>query len=121
MGIYPFITFNGNCREAMTFYQSCFGGELHFSCLGEAPGGHGFPTEMQQLVVHATLRSEHIQLYASDLAGEDGLQSGNQVSLFCPAAPDGLIQRLSSEGKTIDQSGSWATVTDKFGVMWIFS
>jgi PhnB protein len=23
----PYLVFNGNCREAMTFYQSCLGGE----------------------------------------------------------------------------------------------
>lgn len=24
----PFLLFDGNCAEAMKFYQSCFGGEL---------------------------------------------------------------------------------------------
>jgi uncharacterized glyoxalase superfamily protein PhnB len=26
--INAYLTFNGNCREAMTFYQSCFDGDL---------------------------------------------------------------------------------------------
>jgi len=26
--INPYISFNGKCREAMMFYQVCFGGEL---------------------------------------------------------------------------------------------
>ena len=24
----PYLTFNGNCREAMTYYKECLGGEL---------------------------------------------------------------------------------------------
>ena len=24
-----YLHFNGNCREAMSFYQTCLGGELH--------------------------------------------------------------------------------------------
>jgi PhnB protein len=26
--IYPYLAFNGNYREAMTFYKECIGGEL---------------------------------------------------------------------------------------------
>ncbi len=26
--ITPYLTFDGSCREAMTFYQQCLGGEL---------------------------------------------------------------------------------------------
>lgn len=121
MAIYPFLTFNGNCREAMIFYQWCFGGELEISCLGDAPEGRGFPAEMQQLVVHAALRSEHIQLFASDMAGEDGLRRGNMISLYCQAAPDEVFARLAEQGKVTDRSAPWATLTDKYGVMWIFS
>ncbi len=25
----PFLLFNGNCAEAMTFYQSCLGGKFN--------------------------------------------------------------------------------------------
>jgi PhnB protein len=32
----PYLIFNGNCREAMTFYQSCLGGELNVMTFGEA-------------------------------------------------------------------------------------
>jgi uncharacterized glyoxalase superfamily protein PhnB len=26
--LYPYINFNGNCEAALTFYQSCLGGEI---------------------------------------------------------------------------------------------
>ena len=31
----PYITFNGNARDAMEFYRSVFGGELNVSTFGE--------------------------------------------------------------------------------------
>lgn len=32
----PYLNFDGTCREAMTFYQQCFGGELSVTTFGEA-------------------------------------------------------------------------------------
>ena len=31
----PYLTFNGNAREAMEFYQSVFGGDLRINTFGE--------------------------------------------------------------------------------------
>ena len=33
----PFLLFDGNCAEAMTFYQKCLGGELNLTKLGDTP------------------------------------------------------------------------------------
>jgi len=30
--------FNGNCREAMTFYQKCLGGDLQVTTFADMPG-----------------------------------------------------------------------------------
>lgn len=30
-----FITFSGNCKEALAFYQACFGGILHLETFDE--------------------------------------------------------------------------------------
>ena len=35
--INAYLTFNGNCREAMTFYQKYLGGKLSFQTIGESP------------------------------------------------------------------------------------
>jgi PhnB protein len=131
MAIYPFLTFNGNCKEAMHFYQSCFGGELQFTCLGDTPAGKQFPMEIRQLVLHARLESEHIRLFASDLGGEEGVASGNTISLWISiAAPEQLrlvFGRLSRRGRVTAPltpemlDGQWATLTDQYDVQWIFS
>lgn len=33
----PFLLFEGNCAEAMEFYQSCLGGELEVTLLRDTP------------------------------------------------------------------------------------
>lgn len=131
MAIYPFLTFNGNCKEAMRFYQSCFGGELQFTLLGDTPGGGQFPREIRQLVLHASLVSEHVRLFASDLGSEEGVASGNSISLWISiAAPEQLqlvFRKLAQKGEITAPlspgvlEGQWATLTDRYAVQWIFS
>ena len=33
----PYLNFNNNCREAMSFYKDCLGGELVLQTVGEMP------------------------------------------------------------------------------------
>jgi PhnB protein len=41
----PFLLFDGNYAEAMTFYQQCLGGELTLTKLGDTPMKDQFPPE----------------------------------------------------------------------------
>ncbi|MCE6992653.1 VOC family protein [Dyadobacter sp. CY323] len=131
MSIYPFLTFNGNCKEAMRFYQSCFGGELHFKYLGDAPYADNLPVEMKHLVLHASLVSEHIRLFASDMPTEDGLFKGNSISLLVSMAQNdplaAVFTKLSKQGEVTSPlagstgKGQWATLKDRYAVQWIFA
>ena len=53
--INSYLTFNGNCREAMTFYQECLGGELFMQTIGESPMAEQMPLPMKESILHATL------------------------------------------------------------------
>ncbi len=56
MPINPYLVFNGNTREAITFYAQVFGQELpDIMEFGPGPGpdGQPYPEEMQSLVLHA--------------------------------------------------------------------
>jgi PhnB protein len=35
--IHRYLTFDGKCKEAMTFYKECLGGELEFQTIGDSP------------------------------------------------------------------------------------
>ncbi|GAW31072.1 VOC family protein [Carboxydocella sp. JDF658] len=41
--VVPYVTFNGNCEEAVKFYQQALGGELHIMRFGDAPPNPAFP------------------------------------------------------------------------------
>ncbi len=130
MAVYPFLTFNGNCGEAMRFYQSCFGGELRFRYLGEAPHGRALPPAMRQLIVQASLVSENVSIFASDLGNEEGLYAGNSISLLISMPRSEMLEdvfgKLAWRGEVITpllpqtETGQWATLTDQYAVQWIF-
>jgi len=132
MNIYPFLNFNGNCSEAMHFYHTCFGGKLRINYLADVPASHSLPKEMMHMVVGATLVAGPVKLFASDLMNEEGIFHGNRVSLFfdCVQADflTTLFSRLSQHGHisypasdSMFINGEWASLTDQFGVQWIFA
>jgi PhnB protein len=62
----PFLLFDGNCAEAMTFYHECLGGELTLTKLGDTPMKDGFPPEKQERIITAQLKSGYIEIAATD-------------------------------------------------------
>ena len=43
LNLTPFLLFDGNCAEAMHFYQACFGGDLTLTRLADTPMKTQFP------------------------------------------------------------------------------
>ncbi len=62
----PFLLFDGNCAEAMRFYQSCFGGELILTPLGKTPMQAQFPAEQHHKITNAYLKSGVVKFSATD-------------------------------------------------------
>ncbi len=116
-----FITFSGNCRAALTFYQACFGGTLHFDMFDQPLQGYA-----ETPVVSATLVSERIVIYGSDLVHNEGRKLGNYLAVFMPCQDTveraELITRLTSrKNKKEDRNtmDKFIEVTDLFNVRWV--
>ncbi|MDO6675474.1 hypothetical protein Q4517_07920 [Tenacibaculum sp. 1_MG-2023] len=62
-----YLTFNGNCREAMLFYQNCLGGELYFQTLEDSPKTENLPYNYKKYIVQAFLKKENMLLMGTDL------------------------------------------------------
>jgi PhnB protein len=62
----PFLLFDGNCAEAMTFHHSCFGGELTLTKLGDSPMKDQLPVEKHVRIINAVLRSGELEISATD-------------------------------------------------------
>lgn len=127
--INSYLTFNGNCREAMTFYKDCLGGELFFQTVGESPIAEKMPEKMKAAILHASLTTGSLVLLASDMVPETGLLKGNAVSLSLSCSSEAEIKKcfakLSEKGiiRQPLQENFWGALlgdlTDKYGNHWI--
>ncbi len=81
MQIFTYLTFNGNCREAMVFYRKCIGGKLKFQTVGNSPLSAKMPAKMKDCILHASLNKDGLQLMGSDMTPGAGRVVGNAVSL----------------------------------------
>lgn len=125
MTVHPFLVFHGNCREALLFYQSCFGGELRLVELGQSAATGQMPETMKRLILHGSLDCGSFVLQASDLGNPSGSGNG-KVSLLitCRAAEAKRIWNALRPGGNATgdcTGGTTATLVDKFGVEWIFA
>jgi PhnB protein len=126
--INPYLTFNGNCREAMTFYQKCFGGELILQTVEESPMANQWPAEAQNGILHSSLIKGRLILMGSDMAGTDGVTRGNTISLALVCNDEEEITRcfanLSDGGHVIHPlhrffDGTIGSLTDRYGMNWV--
>lgn len=127
--IHSYLTFSGNCREAMTFYQKCLGGELSFQTIGESPLSKKMPARMKNCILHSTLSNGNLLLMGSDIVSEKGLLKGNAVSLVVNCKSENEIKacykRLSQGGEETHplENTFWNALfgglTDKYGNTWM--
>lgn len=117
-----FITFSGNCKEALMHYQTCFGGELHFETFDEELDGYA-----EKPVIRGSLVSYSIVIYGSDLVHDEGRKIGNYLSVFLPCKNarhrNALITKLKravAEPDSRDNGDQQLIeVTDAFDVSWV--
>ena len=131
--INSYLTFNGNCLEAMTFYKECLGGELTVQTVGELPLPHNEPLPpcLENCIVHAILVNDALVLTASDMVPENGLIKGNSVSLLlnCNSEAEAreYYNKLATGGEATHplENTFWGAIfgdlTDKYGNQWLIS
>jgi PhnB protein len=124
-----YLLFDGDCREAMEFYQKCIGGELHLMRFSDvdAPGCEAGGDR----ILHAALPVGSAMLMASDIQPGMNLQRGDNfsVSLSCESMEE--IQRVFgalSEGGQVKMAledtfwgAHFGMLTDRFGIGWMLS
>ncbi|MBT1700119.1 VOC family protein [Fulvivirgaceae bacterium PWU4] len=129
--INTYLTFNGNCREAMAFYRGCFGGTLTFQTVGELPGADQLPGPMKRFIVQATLVNDQLILIGSDMVSEQGLTTGNAISLMLRCSNEDELKayyaKLLPGGTEIHtpENTYWGALfgvlQDRYGHQWLLS
>ena len=129
----PYLFFDGNCREAMVFYQSCLGGKLDMQTYGQAPQGEGCPEGEQpnaDHIMHAMLSDGEFSMMASDNPMNKPVV-GDNVSLCIEcetkAQTEQWFQALSAGGNvTMPLADTfWGAyfgmLVDKYGFHWMLN
>jgi PhnB protein len=122
----PYLTFNGNAREAMEFYHSIFGGELKVSTFGE----FGVPDPaMADKVMHAQLTSPKGYLLMGSDTGPGMPTAGTNVTVSLSGDPGEGIEeawaKLAEGGQVTMpfEKQMWGDLfgqlVDKFGTQWM--
>lgn len=132
-GIKPYISFNGNCKEAMEFYKDKLGGEVLFTqTYGESPMAGKAPGQGDK-IMHCSIKIGDSVIMACDNVFEEHNPTivGNNISLAIGSNDVAHAEKVfeeMSEGATIVmpmQETFWAErfgmLTDKFGINWMFN
>ena len=78
----PYLFFNGNCADAMHFYEKVLGGKVEMMMkASEAPGGMEKPGSKADGILHAAISVDGQRLLASDWMSPDPYPGINGVSL----------------------------------------
>jgi len=125
----PYLFFNGNCREAMEFYKSVFGGELEISeadpeQMGDMPNKDWFEGK----IMHSSLKGP-VNLMASDSPKASDKTAKIELSLGGTDEPQmrETFDKLAMGGtiKMPLEMQFWGDVygqlTDRYNVDWMMN
>ena len=125
-----YLTFNGNCADAMRFYERTLGGKLEMLMThAESPMAAQTPPGSADRIMHARLVIDGRILMASDsMAGQpyEGMK-GFSLSLVYPTVSDAqrAFDALAEGGRVTMplQKTFWAEafgmLVDRFGTPWM--
>lgn len=126
----PYISFQGNAREALEFYKSVFGGKLDLTTFKE--GGVPASQANENQLMHGMLVADNdITIMASDMPETGGMEykAGTNMSISLSGDDEselsGYYDKLSVGGmvvqplKKADWGDTFGMFTDKFGVFWL--
>ena len=124
-----YILLKGNCREAMEFYKSVFGGTLSMTEVGASPMKAYFPEAMHKKIVNARLVGSNVDISASDwLRPNQTPVQGNMVCLYLSGGTQEELKtffaRLSVGAEVTDPLteqpfGTYGALNDQFGIRWM--
>lgn len=126
-----YLNFDGNAREAMSFYKNALGGALELQKVKESSMSSRLPEIVQDQVLHSCLTSEGIIIMASDMCGMGSMQNGNSVHICLNCDSEEQIHTFFnnlSANATIKEplalapwGATFGMLTDQFGKHWMFN
>ena len=131
MKINPYVVFNGNCAEALQFYERAFNAKVTMiSRYKDSPPEDGYvaPPEEADLIMHAQLDLGGEVLMFCDVTADVPYTVGSNIAISVAfdtesaakvafsALKDGGV--VSVELQETFWSKCFGSLTDKFGIIW---
>jgi PhnB protein len=129
--IEPYLFFDGNCAEAMRFYERTLGGKLDIMTGADAPPAAQMPPGSEHVVLHARLAFDGRSLMASDWMDGQPYEGMKSVAVALGYKKVDEARRIFdalAEGGRVSMPFTktfWAEgfgmVADRFGTPWMVS
>ena len=129
MQMNPYLSFNGQCEAAFTFYERCFGGQLGqiFRYAG-SPMASQVPDDWQDKVMHGSLTVGGQVLMGGDVVAYEAPR-GFSLSLQMTSTSEAerIFHELAKEGLVTMplEKTFWAArfgmLVDRFGIPWLIN
>ena len=133
MQVNPYLTFNGNCAEAIALYEAAFCVTAEALRYKDAPAGEGYdpPPGTEEFIMHAQFSLGGDEIYLCDTTPEMPSAFGNGIAIHLSldskkqvmAAFDVLKEggKVGMEPAEVFWSQLFGSLEDKFGVSWMLS
>jgi PhnB protein len=130
MYVTPYIFFNGNCAEALGYYQKAIGARVVTRMTyGETPAKEHVAKDQHDKVIHAVLMIGNTAVMAADdCMAKGAIQHGGYgltISVDSPEKARKIFDGLADGGKVtmaLDKTffaEAFGSVNDRFGVAWM--
>ena len=129
MHLNPYLLFNGDCSEALSFYEQTLDGKIEGKMtFAGTPAAEQAPPEWGDKVLHASIKIGDTTVFASDAPpGHYERPTGLSVSISLndKAKAEKIFNKLAENGKTTMpfQQTFWAAgfgmCVDRFGIPWM--
>jgi len=130
MKFVPYLSFDGNCREAFDFYAAVFGGTIKsVTTYGEMPESEKVPAELHNRIVNIQFAADDQELMGADAYFPYAAPTGITISIQIDdeARAERIFNTFAAGGTVMMPFGPtfWARkfgiVTDRFGTPWMIN
>lgn len=133
MKLNPYLTFDGNCEEAIDFYKDVFDGQIvmQMRFKDAPPNEMEVPAALENKIMHTTLEFHGCTILASDRMEGGELVKGNAHHLSVNIAAEdeaaAVFQSLADGGQVLMPfndvfwGGKFGMLIDQFGIQWMVS
>jgi PhnB protein len=139
MKVSPYLNFNGNCAEAIAFYEKAFGVKAQIMRYKEAPPSAGYqpPPGTEEYVMHCRLAlpagdgADGPVIFLCDVPEDMKVSFGDSVSIMVNMDN---VEQLKSAFNALKEGGEvgmelqetfWSkcfgSLEDKFGISWMLA